>query len=185
MNARIIELLSQYGPLIPIAIVLLVAGVGLLLRYKVVGWKLVLGIVVSFYGVIVAVNVIMAYSAVGTFPGLEVENGYIASQEFDADRTAQLALGWDVNASLEDGDVRVDIVGANGSAAEVASIEGMIGRTTERGFDQDLVFSTNSTGAHVAPIEPLGVGKWELRLAAVAADGTPFRQRIVLIVPES
>ena len=49
----------------------------------------VLGIAVGAFGVIIAVNLVMAYQAISTFPGLEVANGYVASQTFDADRKAQ------------------------------------------------------------------------------------------------
>ena len=36
------------------------------------------------FAVIIGVNVTMAVLAVGTFPGLEVKNSYVASQSFDA-----------------------------------------------------------------------------------------------------
>ncbi|MFN7052645.1 MAG: FixH family protein, partial [Gemmobacter sp.] len=48
------------------------------------------------FGIIIAVNVLMAYKAVSTFPGLEVKNSYVASQNFDTERRAQEALGWDM-----------------------------------------------------------------------------------------
>jgi nitrogen fixation protein FixH len=48
----------------------------------------VLAITVSAFGVIIAVNFLLAYKAVSTFPGLEVPNSYVASQTFDADRAA-------------------------------------------------------------------------------------------------
>jgi nitrogen fixation protein FixH len=43
----------------------------------------VLAITVGAFGLIIAVNVVMAWKAISTFPGLEVENSYVASQEFD------------------------------------------------------------------------------------------------------
>ena len=46
----------------------------------------------SFFGVIITVNLALAYSAVHTFPGLEVKNSYVASQNFDARRDAQEKL---------------------------------------------------------------------------------------------
>jgi nitrogen fixation protein FixH len=56
--------------------------------------KHVLFFTVSAFAVIIAVNVVMAWKAISTFPGLEVKNSYVASQTFDADRDAQIALGW-------------------------------------------------------------------------------------------
>ena len=52
---------------------------------------------------IIAVNLTLAFKAVTTFPGLEVKNSYVASQNFDADRAAQQALGWQVAARIEAG----------------------------------------------------------------------------------
>ena len=59
----------------------------------------------SFFVVIIAVNVVMACQAVHTFPGLEVENSYVASQTFDAERQAQEALGWTARAAIEEGEL--------------------------------------------------------------------------------
>ena len=58
------------------------------------GWHVALWFSMAF-GVIIAVNLTLAFNAVRTFPGLEVKNSYVASQSFDADRAAQNALGWD------------------------------------------------------------------------------------------
>ena len=55
------------------------------------GWH-VLAMFVAFFGVIIAVNLTLAWQAISTFPGLEVENSYVASQTFDADRRAQVVL---------------------------------------------------------------------------------------------
>lgn len=139
----------------------------------------------AFFGVIISVNVYMAVKAVGTFPGVEVANSYVASQVFDAEREAQEALGWEVRAALEGTALKLDILGEDGFHVAPATINASLGRATERTDDQDLVFSVNSLGALVAEVGALAPGKWDLRLQAVAENGTPFRQRIVLKVPES
>jgi len=53
----------------------------------------VLLIFVAAFGVIISVNLVLAYSAVNTFPGLEVRNSYVASQTFNDRKAAQEALG--------------------------------------------------------------------------------------------
>ena len=65
---------------------------------KLTGWH-VLAIFVGGFGIIFAVNFFMAYSAVSTFPGMEVSSSYADSQTFDERRDAQEALGW--NASVQ------------------------------------------------------------------------------------
>jgi nitrogen fixation protein FixH len=145
----------------------------------------VFAIFAGAFALIIGVNLFMAYSAIGTFPGLEVANSYVASQSFDADRVAQEALAWDVTAALDGDDVlALTILGPGGQPARVEAIEGTIGRATQRTSDQVLAFARNDRGVHVAPITPLDAGKWELRFVATAANGVAFKQRIELIVPE-
>lgn len=140
----------------------------------------VFAIAASAFAVIIGVNVFMAWQAVGTFPGLEVGNSYVASQRFDAERAAQEALGWTVRAEFDDTDLRLEITGHDGEPVIPAELSATLGRPTERTHDQALVFSATSGGAFTAPVGDLAAGKWDLRLQAVAGDGTGFRQQLEL-----
>lgn len=145
----------------------------------------VFAIFAGAFALIVGVNLFMAYSAIGTFPGLEVKNSYVASQSFDADRAAQQALNWDVTAALDGRDaVVLTILSPDGQPARVDAIEGTIGRATQRTDDQVLTFVQNDLGVHIAEIAPLDAGKWELRFVATAANGVQFRQRVALIIAQ-
>ncbi|MEL6551570.1 MAG: FixH family protein [Pseudomonadota bacterium] len=143
------------------------------------GWH-VLAAFIAFYAVIITVNLTLAFNAVGTFPGLEVKNSYVASQAFDRDREAQLALGWEIDLTTEGDELRLAISDARGPVAPDIT-RATLGRATHVGEDQEVVFHFDGT-THLGIIEPLGPGNWNLRLAAVAEDGTVFRQRIVLWV---
>lgn len=134
----------------------------------------------SFFVVIIGVNFVLAYQAIHTFPGLEVDNSYVASQTFDAERTAQLALGWTVRADVHRGQLRLTITDANGAPVQAASITGIFGRPTSTQADQTPDFRFDGT-QYVAPVTA-GPGNWNLRLEAVAADGTAFHQRIIVLV---
>ena len=137
------------------------------------------------FALILGVNIFMAWNAIGTFPGLEVDNSYVASQTFDADRAAQEALGWETSAAIEGDTVQLTILGPDGKPARVEIIEGTIGRATQRTDDQALVFRQNEFGVHVAEVTPLDFGKWDVRFVATAANGTPFRQRLQIVLPEN
>ena len=139
----------------------------------------VFGVFALGFGIIIAVNLTLAFNAVRTFPGLEVKNSYVASQAFDANRAAQERLGWDVSARLE-GD-RLVLRFLEDGQAIAPVIEGAVfGRATSVAADQtpDFVYDA---GAFVAPVEA-GPGNWNLRIKARAADGTAFQQRIVVEV---
>ncbi len=135
---------------------------------------------VGFFGVIISVNLALAYNAVRTFPGLEVKNGYIASQSFDRRRTAQEALGWSVYASASDSQVKLEITDAEGNPVEVVKLRATLGRATHVKDDQIPDFQFNGT-AYVAPAQ-LGAGNWNIRMVARAKDGTEFTQRVILHV---
>ena len=142
----------------------------------------VLAITVSAFAVIIAVNVLMAYKAISTFPGLEVANSYVASQDFDADRTAQLALGWTLapNYDTAKGELQLAFTDAQGQPVLLQSLAVLVGRTTEAVDDSHPDFIRDA-GVYVARAR-LAPGKWMMHVDAVAQDGTKFRQRIDLFV---
>ena len=141
----------------------------------------VLAMFAGGFGVIVAVNLLLAFSAVRTFPGVEVANSYVASQNFDADRAAQDALGWDVTAEVSGGTMRLAVAGPDGAPVRPASVQALLGRATNVREDRVPDFAWD--GAAFVASEALGPGNWNLRVEMVAADGTAFRRRIVLRVP--
>lgn len=145
---------------------------------KITGTHVLIGFVTAF-GIIIAVNFTLAYNAVATFPGLEVKNTYVASQQFDEKRAAQQALGWTIEADHRYGQVILSITDANGPV-QVQSLTATLGRATTVADDLSPDFTFDGT-AYVAPVE-LRDGNWNIRMVAVAQDGTPFEQRVVLHV---
>lgn len=140
------------------------------------GWHVLSGFILGF-GIIISVNLTLAFNAVRTFPGLEVKNSYVASQSFDADRAAQQALGWDVSATLDGDQLRLTIV--KGDEPVAPRIEQAIfGRATSVAQDQTPQFHFDGA-QHVAQVNG-GDGNWNLRLKARAENGTLFQQRVIV-----
>lgn len=139
-------------------------------------------ITAGFFGVIITVNLVMATQAVTTFPGLEVKNSYVASQSFDDERTAQVALGWQLATDYSPAakELRLTFTDAEGLPAPLSDLQVLIGRTTEAREDSRPEFR-HDAGAYVTPIA-LGQGKWMLHVEARAEDGTLFRKRVDLYV---
>lgn len=149
-------------------------------KKQMTGWKF-LGIMVFAFGIIISVNLTLAFKAVATFPGLETKNSYVASQTFDEERAAQLALGWEATARVEAGQLRLSFR-KDGAPVEPEIVSAVLGRATNVASDETpiLVFD----GADfVAPVDLAG-GNWNLRLVALAADGTEFRQRMIVDIPK-
>ena len=137
----------------------------------------VLAMFVGGFGIIIGVNLFMAYNAISTFPGMEVSSSYADSQTFDERRAAQEALGW--NASVEvpgDGTLILHLVDDSGAPVHPAELEALLTRPTNQTEDQ-LLELTRNRGAFVAPAE-VGYGRWRLRLTGMARDGTEYRHNI-------
>lgn len=145
---------------------------------QITGWH-VFGVFALAFAIIISVNVTLAVQAVRTFPGLEVKNSYVASQTFDVERRAQEALNWDVGASLQGNELRLNI-SKDGAPVEAEIQSAVFGRATNVGQDQEPEFFFNGS-AYVAIVEG-GSGNWNLRLRALAADGTVFQQRVIVQV---
>ena len=143
--------------------------------FRMTGTK-VLGIFVGVFAVVFTVNVYMAFSAISTFPGLEVQNSYVASQEFNDRRAAQEALGWEVVVEAGNGELNVHFTDAEGNPASVAGMQAVLGRATHTRDDFEPDFAYRR-GTFSAPVD-LENGYWHLRLVAFAHDGTEFQQRI-------
>lgn len=74
------------------------------------GWHMT-AILVGGFAVVVAVNVLMASLAVGSFGGVVVENSYVASQNFNRwldEARRENATGWQAQV-LRDGDGRLEV----------------------------------------------------------------------------
>jgi nitrogen fixation protein FixH len=138
--------------------------------------KHVLAIALGAFGVIIAVNLLMAWQAIRTFPGVEVANSYVASQGFNTRLAAQRALGWVARVEVEGGELRLFLTGPDGAPARAATATGTLGRATTTREDRVPDFRPTPYG-FAAPVD-LAPGNWNLRLVAVAVDGTEFRQRI-------
>jgi len=135
---------------------------------------------VGAFTVIIGVNLFLAFKAVRTFPGLEVSNSYVASQNFNNRKAAQEALGWTVRADASDGLVILSITDATGAPVKVAKLSATLGRATHIKDDVQPDFQFDGT-AYVAPVE-LALGNWNIRMIARARDGTEFVQRVILLV---
>ncbi len=134
------------------------------------------------FAVIISVNLTLAFNAVRTFPGLETKNSYVASQAFERERQAQLALGWDVALDYEAEVLRLSFRDQAGPIFPDITYA-VLGRATHVKQDLTPEFEAryNAYEAEIGTLEP---GNWNLRLVAEAEDGTLFRRRIVLRVPQ-
>jgi len=134
---------------------------------KFTGWHM-LTILVAFFGVVIAVNVMMAHYALSTFSGEVVENSYVASQRFNGwldEAKAERALGWKVDVTETGNTLSVAFDDRDGKpitgAKLTADATHPLGDETVHG----LRFVETKPGIYVAP---LASGRWQVHLLAEA-----------------
>ncbi len=132
---------------------------------KFTGWHMT-AIIVAFFGVVIAVNILMATLAVTTFGGTVVDNSYVASQSYNkwlAEARRQRAEGWQAEVvRMADGHVRVTvkeaaIVPANGHLVGIAA------RPVGKEPDRPLSFHRDGNGGFISA-QALPGGRWLIHL---------------------
>lgn len=146
---------------------------------EITGKHVLIGTVAAF-SVIIAVNFTLAWKAVGTFPGLEVKNSYVASQSFDARRQAQEALGWQADAVVEGGVLTLTLTDVAGQAVTPDTLTAILGRPTIARDDRTLDL-TGEGGVYAVPVQ-LDPGAWILKLSATSDAGVAYAKRLELWV---
>lgn len=131
------------------------------------GWHMA-AIMISFFGLILAVNVIMARYAIGTFGGVVVENSYVASQRYNGWLKAaavQKALGWHATPTMDaHGLLHISATDAAGkplAARVIVVARHPLGRVP----DQRIMLH-QTTVDHVAE-RALPRGRWLLHIALI------------------
>ena len=133
-------------------------------------------ILVAFFAVVIAVNVLMARFAISTFGGVVVENSYVASQHFNRwldEAQAERALGWNASLARGAGD-RVVMTLAGLPAGAAPTVAAVARHPLGRLPDRTLVFAAMGDGRFISTT-PLPAGRWRLRME-VRADGHLWRQ---------
>lgn len=130
--------------------------------------KKFLAVMLGFFGVIIGVNLLMAWLAIGSFPGVIVESGYVASQDFNDDSkrfAAQAERGWVVATDEAAGLATITISGPDGAAVPGLTLTVRAIRPTDERMDADLAFEETAPGVYVAR-ENLAAGQWRLSILA-------------------
>ncbi|TFI59674.1 hypothetical protein E2493_03390 [Sphingomonas parva] len=144
------------------------------------GWHMT-GILIAFFGVIIAVNLTMATFATRTFGGKVVENSYVASQQFNrwlAEARAQKALGWQHAVTLGS-DRRVGVtLGVAGKPLAGALVSAVARHPVGREGEVAVRFVSAGPGRYESDY-PLPAGRWYLHLEVVrGADRAAFIETV-------
>lgn len=145
----------------------------------------VLIILLSFFGVTVAVNGYFIYQANKTWPGLESDTAYedgLAYNQTLETAEAQRNLELDADISLTQSLVSFTIKDRDGQPVAGLTPSARIGRTTTQNEDQTVILTDQGEGIYTSPIT-LNPGQWAMVLEAQLADGFPFRLERKFVLP--
>lgn len=128
-------------------------------KRKINGWHATAALV-AFFGVVVAVNLVMAVFATSTFGGVVVENSYVASQKYNdwlAAAERQTELGWKISPEVDEERriiVALDIPGAQ--------VRGYARHPLGR--EPDVPLSFVARDGEFRSVKPLPAGRWNVHL---------------------
>ncbi|WP_199502708.1 FixH family protein [Qipengyuania sp. YIM B01966] len=130
-------------------------------------------ILVVGFGIVIAVNFLMAYLAARDFGGVVVENSYVASQNYNSwlkEADAQRQLGWEATPRRHaSGALEVATAGVPAGADVVAEIRRPVGPPDAR----RLTLAEHAAGQFLAP-GALPAGRWIVRVI-IDSDGKHWR----------
>jgi nitrogen fixation protein FixH len=133
---------------------------------------------VSFFAVIITVNVAMAVLASRSWTGLVVENGYVASQHFNedlAEARRQAALGWTETLRYLEGELVLELRDAEGRGLEGLRAEVKLERPSTDRDDHMVALADRKDGRYAGPAT-LGPGQWTADVIVRGTEGQVFRR---------
>jgi nitrogen fixation protein FixH len=147
------------------------------------GWHMA-AITVSFFAVIIAVNITLAFYASSSWTGLVVENGYVASQSFNKDAEIarqQQAVGWQIKLNISRTAASVEIFDRAHQPLQDLAVQMKLQRPTDDADDKSLKLIEKAPGLYSIDIG-LGTGVWNADVTAEGQDHKPVRfvQRIFI-----
>ena len=152
--------------------------------------RFVLIAVVSFFAVVIGVNMVMMRLAIATLPGTEVDSAYSASLTYQKEIQAarrQNQRDWKVDAHIErqpDGTARLSLDARAQDGAPLAglSVFGRLERPTDRRADQAFEMTEGGGGSYRGAAQGVAAGQWDLVIEADRDGQRLFlsRNRVVL-----
>lgn len=151
------------------------------------GWH-VGAMMLGFFGITIAVNVLFTTYAISTFSGEDVAKPYLrglAYNETLAARAAQAALKWKVSIGVARSEggalLTVTVADSGGGTLSSLAVEATLRRPTDARLDKTVALEAIGGGVYRAELGVLAAGQWDV--IARAKDGTQSfeaERRVVL-----
>jgi len=134
------------------------------------GWRFFPWLIAAAMGVVVAVNAVMIYAALSSFPGTAASGGFDLSNRYNVvlrhvQREAE--LGWTLLAKADGtGRPEVRLSDRDGSPLRGVSVAASAERPLGERASHPLAFHETEPGHYVADTALTAPGQWDLNLSA-------------------
>jgi nitrogen fixation protein FixH len=152
--------------------------------------RMVFFMMVSFFAVVIGVNLVMMRLAIQTLPGTEVDSAYSASLAYGkeiATARDQSERNWKVDAHVErsgqgGATLQVEVRDNTGRPMSGLRFQGRFERPTDRRADRPVELAETGIGIYRGNAETIAPGQWDLVLEGVAAGQRMFlsKNRVLL-----
>jgi nitrogen fixation protein FixH len=150
---------------------------------------MVLGLMLAFFAVIIAVNAFMAHEALSTFRGLDTDSAYRAGQLYEHDvvmAEAQDAQHWHVEAKVTpaaDGKAVLDVAARDAAGAPLTGMIASVvfARPTDRRLDRIVAVDEDAPG-HFRGSAIIAAGQWDLILELSRHGDRLFRSKNRIVI---
>lgn len=150
----------------------------------------ILGLMLGFFGLIIAVNGVFVYFAISSFSGVETPDAYTRGLAYNRVIEAaetQAALGWTVTLEQtavvdQTTGLRVSVADRGGQPIEGLRVTAELRRPTHEGYDQKADLVAVGDGTYAGDIAVPLAGQWDAYIHAVRGDEERYtiKQRLWL-----
>lgn len=148
--------------------------------------KHVLFAMIAFFGIVIAVNVVMMRLALSTHSGIVAQDTYRKGVKYNEEIAAsekQAELGWkdDIKLAPAGDRLSIDIRDKDGNAVRGLTIKATLGRPATEKDDLSVTLSETSSGVYEAAVPPRAAGTYVASVEATdparAQDGIVYRAK--------
>ena len=154
------------------------------LKVREITGRMVFGLLLGFFAIVVGVNAVMIHKAISTFGGLETESSYRAGQLFEREverAKAQDAQHWQVEAKVttaRDGNAALHIAARDAAGLPLIGMDAnaRFERPTDRRLDRPVAVSAEAPGRFRGGAK-VSSGQWDLVIELSRGGERLFRSR--------
>ncbi len=152
---------------------------------QITGRMVLIGFIL-FFGTIIAVNGVLMYFALNTWPGLVTEDAYIKGINYNdtiAASESQRLLAWEVGVALDsDKKLRISIIDNNTAPVLGLKIEAALTRPLGDHKIVILTMHENQSGVYEGEFTAPIPGRWKVDIKAISSTGSVFKSRQEILV---